>query len=103
MNDKHKPQDLKSTWRKQQKKLYEQWPATENQIHSNSDYQGNLELRDNFLRLLQKEVQSNGKDYIEIIQELEKEVKGIGTQWLQGIVDDFQSMVFKTAPAFNQD
>lgn len=101
LDDKDKPQELKSTWQKQQKELYEHWSEVENQIRSNCDYQGNLKLRDEFLNLLQKEIQLNGKDYIKTIQGLNKEVKGFGTQWLQGIVDSMQSMVFKYVPALS--
>ena len=93
----------KSTLQKQKKELYEKWPEVEDQIRSNIDYHGNLQHRDNFLNILQKEIQLNGKDYIKTIQRLNKEVKGIGTQWLQSIVDDIQSMVFQKTPAFNQD
>ena len=102
LNNADESLDKKSTWQKQQKELYQQWPEAEDQIRSYIDYRGNLKLRDNFLRLLQKEIQSSGKDYIKTIQGLNKEVKGAGTKWLQGIVDDMQSMIFKRLPAFTQ-
>ena len=102
-DDMDNPQDLKSTWQKQKKELYKQWPEAEDQIRSNINYHGNLQHRDNFLRLFQKQIQSNGKDYIKTVQGLDKEVKGFGTQWLQGIVDEMQSMVFKYVPALSLD
>lgn len=102
LNNADESLDKKSTWQKQQKELYQQWPEAEDQIRSHIDYRGNLKLRDNFLRLLQKEIQLNGKDYIKTVQGLNKEVKGFGTQWLQSIVDDMQSMVFERLPAFTE-
>jgi len=96
-------QDKKSTWQKQQKELHKHWPEMENQIRSDSNYNGNLQHRDKFLDFVRKQVESNGKDYLKTIQGLKREEKAIGTQWLQGIVDDFQSMVFQKAPALNQD
>ena len=102
LNNADESLDKKSTWQKQQKELYQQWPEAEDQIRSHIDYRGNLKLRDNFLRLLQKEIQSSGKDYIKTIQGLNKEVKGFGTQWLQSIVDDMQSMIFERLPAFTE-
>ena len=91
----------KSTLQKQQKELFKHWSEVEDRIRSNIDYQGNLQHRYNFLRFLQKEIQSSGKDYIKTVQGLNKEVKGFGTQWLQGIVDDMQTMAFKYVPALS--
>ena len=92
----------KPTWRKQQQELCEQWPETEVQMRSNRDYQGDIKFRDEFLRLFEKEIQSDDKNYINTIQGLDKKIKGIGTQWLQSIVDSIQSMVLRRLPTFTQ-
>lgn len=48
-------------------------------------------FRDNFLKDLQKTIQTKGNDYIAVIQALPANVSEWGTQWLQGIVSQVVS------------
>jgi hypothetical protein len=50
--------------------------------------QGAAELREPFLEKFALEIDRNGKNYITVVQSLAPEASGLGTAWLQGIVDE---------------
>jgi len=62
---------------------------------------GDIANRDALLEALQKTAESTGKDYIKTIQAIEPEMKGQGTTWLQGIVDQTMDGVMALLPSLN--
>ncbi|MFZ3046667.1 MAG: protein GlmU, partial [Desulfatirhabdiaceae bacterium] len=62
---------------------------------------GEDSFRDNFLKDLQKTIQTKGNDYIAVIQALPADVSEGGTQWLQGIVSQVVSGLTGVFPSLH--
>ena len=65
------------------------------------DDKGEIDLRDVFLESVEKKAKVSDRDYIKTIQSLEPEMKGQGTAWLQGIVDQTLDQVMALLPSLN--
>jgi len=63
------------------------WPRIEASLMDLKQYEGVEKLRDQFLAIIEKAVNQYGKDYLSVINSLDGEQAGLGSQWLQGIVD----------------
>jgi UDP-N-acetylglucosamine/UDP-N-acetylgalactosamine diphosphorylase len=59
---------------------------------------GPTELRDRFLSGLEKEIARQGKDYVRVIQGLDRQMKKPGVRWLQGIIDQIASEMVSVFP-----
>jgi len=86
-------QDLK-------KELFEQWSNIEGFLTDSFKKEGNLEKRDEFLDLIQQKIDEKGKNYIEAIKGLENSGATIGTEWLQGLVDEITNQIPNIIPSF---
>jgi len=96
MMEKHalqRQQDLK-------KEFFEQWPNIEGFLTDSFKKEGNLEKRDEFLDLIQQKIDEKGKPYIEVIKGLGNAGAAIGTEWLQGLVDEITNQIPNIIPSF---
>ena len=85
-------QDLK-------REFFEQWPAIEALLTESYAKEGNVEKRDEFLHCIQEKIDEGGKDYIGIMKGLDKAGAAIGTEWLQGLVDEINHQVKNIIPS----
>jgi hypothetical protein len=79
--------------------LFDRWPAVAERL-SKGDISGDLNIRDRFLKELTALIQSEGTDYVPVIQTLTPETVDLGTRWLQGIVDSVISICLSELTAF---
>ena len=63
-------------------------------------YAGDPALRDKFLSQAAKASQDTQQDYIKTIQSLQPESKQVGSDWLQGIVDQTLAKVLEILPSY---
>jgi UDP-N-acetylglucosamine/UDP-N-acetylgalactosamine diphosphorylase len=63
------------------------WPALEEKLMQQRDCPGETRLRDAFKEVLTSKISREGKNYIAVLRALSPEEAGLGTAWLQGIVD----------------
>ena len=77
----------------QKEELFQRWADVKDVLKQRMDDNGDIAVRDSFLETVQKKAKSTEKDYIKTIQSLEPEMKGQGTSWLQGIVDQTMDQV----------
>jgi UDP-N-acetylglucosamine/UDP-N-acetylgalactosamine diphosphorylase len=73
--------------RNQNQIMAQQWPAIKDMLNSYRESAGNAELKTTFINTINKELKTKKPDYLKVIEELTPENKNIGSQWLQGIVD----------------
>jgi hypothetical protein len=78
--------------------LYERWPQLEESFAFQQKNEGETSLREAFLKKLYEAIARFGKNYISVIQGLDSAVSKIGTQWLQGIVDDIAAEARRIIP-----
>ena len=67
--------------------LVQQWPEIKEMIYSYRKKAGDDHLKNIFIKTIQKISKTNGNDYLKTINDLTPDDQNIGTQWLQGIVD----------------
>jgi hypothetical protein len=79
--------------------LFDRWPLVAERLSTDA-LAGDLKLRDRFLEALSKQIQTQGADYVAVIQGLDQETVDMGTQWLQGIVDSALSTCISELTAF---
>jgi UDP-N-acetylglucosamine/UDP-N-acetylgalactosamine diphosphorylase len=75
--------------------LAEAWPAIEAALVAQQENMGDRRLADSFKESVLSAIDRSGKDYIAVIQALDLEQAGQGTDWLQGIVDRTVADAFK--------
>ena len=86
----------------QKHEFHEKWPELEEIFNSHTEITTvKEEVKDSFLDKIRIGIIDSGKDYISVIQNLKKEDKEQGTQWLQGIVDHIVANALKIIPTFN--
>jgi bifunctional UDP-N-acetylglucosamine pyrophosphorylase / glucosamine-1-phosphate N-acetyltransferase len=83
--------------------LVKRWPEIEGTIRRLCDYDGDEGSKSFFLAVLEKEIQKTGISYIDVIKGLDPDVKKIGSQWLQGIVDRLVNDSTATLPSSGSD
>ena len=84
-----------------QEELNRRWSDLEAFIHEKRGLPGDLELRDEFLKVLQFKIDEHGREYIHVIKQLDGEEKRLGTRWLQGIVDETIKGAIDIIPSFD--
>jgi len=82
------------------REFFEQWPKIEELFADSLKKGGNLEKRDEFLEILQQKIDEKGRDYLEVIKATENYRATIGTEWLQGLVDEINNQIPKIIPSF---
>jgi hypothetical protein len=80
--------------------FHEQWPNIEGLLKNCYNKEGDLEKRDGFIELIQKGIERKGKDYIQVIKDLEDYEANLGTEWLQGLVSEINSEALSFISSF---
>lgn len=73
--------------KKQNQIMAQQWPVIKDLLNSYRGSAGDVQLKDNFSKIIQNTLNNNKNNYLKTIMNLTPENKSIGSQWLQGIVD----------------
>ena len=81
------------------REIFEQWSNIEEFLTDSFKKEGNLEKRDEFLDLIQQKIDEKGKYYIEVIKGLGNAGAAIGTEWLQGLVDEINHQLQNIIPS----
>ena len=84
----------------QQKELLEQQNTINDLLLSMRPYPGDRTLRDKFLSKTMDASQDNHANYIQTIQSLDSHTKQMGSDWLQGIVDQTLAEIVAILPSF---
>jgi UDP-N-acetylglucosamine/UDP-N-acetylgalactosamine diphosphorylase len=84
----------------QKQELYNKLPDLKEHFDRQQFTQGDQTLRDTFLENIHLGIKHAGKDYLCVIQGLLPAVSSMGTQWLQGIVDQISGEAFGIIPSF---
>ena len=87
---------------RQKQELYERWPDVEAALSKSGERAGDSSSREPFLEQIDKLIKENGRDYIAVIQGLEKSWSAKGTKWLQGILDEVNQQVLELLPSFKE-
>jgi UDP-N-acetylglucosamine/UDP-N-acetylgalactosamine diphosphorylase len=85
---------------RQKKELYERGDSIDALTAKGLEGHGNLSKLEPFLEQLNKHIKEKGPDYVAVIQGLDKTWSGVGTEWLQGIVDDINDEALERMPSF---
>ena len=86
----------------QQLEFNQKWPEIEALLSDFSNFESNHGIMDSFLSALIQQIDKKGNDeYVNVIRDLDEDLKTIGTQWLDGIVADVTNKVFTYLPALN--
>jgi bifunctional UDP-N-acetylglucosamine pyrophosphorylase/glucosamine-1-phosphate N-acetyltransferase len=83
------------------REFFRQWPRVEGFLAECTHITGDQAKRDGFLGLIHESVRRRGKDYIGVIKDLSNEGATLGTEWLQGVVDEIKSQAAEIIPALN--
>ncbi len=70
-----------------QKAFNQRWPQINQSMQQLHAYQGKDSQKEPFLSIIEQQIQTKGKSYLRAIRGLNKQQAGMGTQWLQSIVD----------------
>jgi bifunctional UDP-N-acetylglucosamine pyrophosphorylase/glucosamine-1-phosphate N-acetyltransferase len=73
--------------KKQNQILAQQWPVIKDLLNSYRKTGGDDQLKDNFIGIIQNILKTHEDNYLKTIINLTPENQSLGTQWLQGIVD----------------
>lgn len=76
----------------------EKWPEMEGMFNSCLDKNYDSPEKDDFVRIMDNSASQKGKDYITVVKGLKKEESEKGSGWLQGIIDNINSLVRKILP-----
>jgi UDP-N-acetylglucosamine/UDP-N-acetylgalactosamine diphosphorylase len=80
--------------------LFEQWPQIEEFLKDCLKKEGDPEKRNEFLNLIQQKIDEKGKDYLGVIKGSGNYVTNLGTEWLQGLVDEINNKIPKLISSF---
>ncbi len=83
-----------------QKEIGDRWPELRAFIESGLERAGDEEIGDRFLEALKNAIDQEGGSYLRVIKALDRQTAAIGTEWLQGIVDDVTSGSLEFIPSF---
>jgi len=84
------------------REFYEQWSTIEEFLTTCSDFTGDQDKRSKFLELIQMAIGEMGKDYIKVIKEgIGDYGATLGTEWLQGLVDEINNETETLIPSLN--
>ena len=86
---------------KQKEELNEQWQDVEALFREAVTDPGDMSELDPFLEAITSRIREKGRDYISVIQGLDKGLAAQGTRWLQDIVDGINHRVLGIMPSYN--
>jgi bifunctional UDP-N-acetylglucosamine pyrophosphorylase/glucosamine-1-phosphate N-acetyltransferase len=81
------------------REFFGQWGRLKHFLGNCSHVTGTQEQRDGFLGLIHGMIEERGRDYLEVIKAMDNEGAALGTQWLQGVVDEINTEAAKTLPS----
>lgn len=83
--------------------LYERWPEMEG-VFLEKKCRGDVDREKvQFLEIIQKQIKALGKDYPAVIKSLDPAAAGMGSRWLQRVVDSISDDVFELLSTFGLD
>ncbi len=85
----------------QKKEFHENWPQIAEILRNAQMTEGNTQMRDDFLKTVEKEIGEKGKDYIPVIQSFAPEDAETGTRWLQGLADETVNAALGLIPSLH--
>ncbi|MFW6147141.1 MAG: UDP-N-acetylglucosamine pyrophosphorylase [Thermodesulfobacteriota bacterium] len=83
------------------KEFLDQWPSLQGFFEECSQAAGEEEKREPFLKLIHRMIQENGRDYLTVIKGMDDEGSALGTEWLQGLVDEINAKAEKLIPSLS--
>lgn len=81
-----------------EQEFFDRWPDIEGVIMDSYDFEGNSQIKEMFLNIIDKRLGSEPRDYITVIKGLSKNESEIGIDWLQELVEDISRKVFALLP-----
>jgi acetyltransferase-like isoleucine patch superfamily enzyme len=81
------------------REFFEQWARLKAFLGNCSHTTGAHEKRDGFLEHIPGLMREKGRDYLEVIKAMDNERAALGTQWLQGLVDEINTEAAKIIPS----
>jgi bifunctional UDP-N-acetylglucosamine pyrophosphorylase/glucosamine-1-phosphate N-acetyltransferase len=81
------------------REIFEQWSHVEAFLTDSYEKAGNVEKRDKFFNCIRQKIDKKGKYYIEVIKGLGNTEAAIGTEWLQGLVDEIIQQIQNIIPS----
>jgi len=92
--------DPESSLLKQKKELHRLWPEIKNILLEHPKDSVAAMVRDEFLEALHKTIKDHGKNYIQVIKNIDPAGRLAGSTWLQSIVDHANTDVIALLPTF---
>jgi hypothetical protein len=80
------PEKIRGDVLRQQREFQERWPELEACLTDRREDEAGREERDGFLSKMAPVQAEQGDDYIRVIRSLDRDVKSLGTLWLQQVV-----------------
>jgi acetyltransferase-like isoleucine patch superfamily enzyme len=81
------------------KEFFEQRPRIEEFLTDCRNKTGNPKKRDEFLALIQQKIDEKGRDYLKIVKGTGNYGTNLGTEWLQGLVDEINNGTLRLIPS----
>ncbi len=69
------------------------WSQVQEILQDPLAFEGPVQLKDQFCEIISQQIGIDGKDYIKVITNLNDQQTSMGSQWLQGIVDQVTNQV----------
>jgi UDP-N-acetylglucosamine/UDP-N-acetylgalactosamine diphosphorylase len=79
-----------------------QWEKIESTLKGLLPYQGLGESHDHFMQIVETQIAIQGKDYLQVVQDLNPKDADAGTQWLQSIVSRVVTEVTGCLPSMQK-
>ena len=80
--------------------FFDQWKSIEKIFRKGLEEPGDPSKRDEFLKIIEKSLKQERKDYLSTIKGLTEKERGLGTSWLQGLIDNICQQVGSLVPGF---
>jgi UDP-N-acetylglucosamine/UDP-N-acetylgalactosamine diphosphorylase len=87
----------KTVFRKQQ--FYERWQDLEQTFRTSLEREGDPSKREQFLKIIEKTIRKNGKNYVRAIKALSERESSVGVSWLQGLVKEISDQAWASLPS----
>ena len=87
----------KTILRKQQ--FYERWQDLGETFRRSLEREGDPSKREQFLKIIEKTIRKNGKNYIRAIKALSEKDLNVGVSWSQGLVNDISDQALASLPS----
>ncbi|MFQ5486800.1 MAG: hypothetical protein ACE5DO_15910, partial [Desulfobacterales bacterium] len=78
-----------------------QWFRIEELFDDLRPYEGNKKTKEMCLESIARGIKESGKNYLQVIKNLEPSEAKLGTKWLQGIVDHLVSEILTIMPSLS--